>query len=464
MHINPNGLGQALIYPYYTVRSAQGNAYDTYMAVVNSSSSSKGLRVRFREGKNSRSVLDLNVYLGDGDVWTAAVTSTSNGTRLITADKSCTTPAIPASGLSFSNAAYSGSSNDNETATLDRTREGFMEIIEMGEITGTLISALAGNTGSPRNCSAVIDSIVQAAIIPGKGGLSGTGSLINVLNGVDYSYNAVALDGFSLTTLWQTAGNAHPDLSDVNPKTSYVLTQGSSGTTLISSNWQGPGFNPADPVSAILMRDNIINEFVLDYATLSSTDWVVTLPTKHFYLGIDPTYLSTPFPMGAVTEFRFDSPAQRPFQRNFGMGGACDDADIHLGDRESIRPISNNIVGGVPSFAPRFCWSTTVITFNGSNVTENGSNVLGSVNSHNYPSAFANGWGKIDLATASQRGPLFLHLLPNSGVEYHGLPVVGFMVQDFVNGTLPAVNGGRVLSNYGGLFEHKYTQKLVPVP
>ena len=32
---DPNGLGQALIFPYYTVQSAGGNSYNTYISVVN---------------------------------------------------------------------------------------------------------------------------------------------------------------------------------------------------------------------------------------------------------------------------------------------------------------------------------------------------------------------------------------------------------------------------------------------
>ena len=40
-------------------------------------------------------------------------------------------------------------------------------------------------------------------------------------------------------------------------------------------------------------------------------------------------------------------------------------------------------------------------------------------------------------------------------VTYIGLPVVGFAVQTFSNGTL-SVGGVNVLSNYGGNFIHKY--------
>jgi hypothetical protein len=65
---NPSGLGQALIYPYYTVQSSGGNAYNTYVSVVNTTDRVKVVKVRFREGKNSREVLDFNLYLSPNDM------------------------------------------------------------------------------------------------------------------------------------------------------------------------------------------------------------------------------------------------------------------------------------------------------------------------------------------------------------------------------------------------------------
>ena len=78
--VNPNGLGQALIYPYYTVREPKvGAAYNSLLSVVNSSGSAKAVKVRFLEGKNSREVLDFILYLSAYDVWTAAIIPTSHG-------------------------------------------------------------------------------------------------------------------------------------------------------------------------------------------------------------------------------------------------------------------------------------------------------------------------------------------------------------------------------------------------
>ena len=39
---DPNGLGQALIYPYYTVQQCDGNAYNTYISVVNTTDDGQG--------------------------------------------------------------------------------------------------------------------------------------------------------------------------------------------------------------------------------------------------------------------------------------------------------------------------------------------------------------------------------------------------------------------------------------
>ena len=163
VNVNSNGLGQVLIYPYYTTRAGM----ETYMSVVNTTNSAKAVKVRFTEGKNSREVLDFNLYLSPNDMWTAAVVNTATGAKVITADKSCTAPAIPANGKDFVNFAYNGtalegiqqSGGDGETQSLDRTREGYFEIIEMGTITNTaIIAAVTHVSGVPANCA-----VVQAA-------------------------------------------------------------------------------------------------------------------------------------------------------------------------------------------------------------------------------------------------------------------------------------------------------------
>ena len=48
VRLEADGLGQALIFPYYTARSVDGNPLNTYISVVNHRTDEKALRVRFR--------------------------------------------------------------------------------------------------------------------------------------------------------------------------------------------------------------------------------------------------------------------------------------------------------------------------------------------------------------------------------------------------------------------------------
>src|SRR5688572_6560925 len=69
VNLNPDGLGQALVYPYYTVNG--GN--QTVLTVVNTADNVKAVKVRFLESRNSREVIDFNLYLSAFDVWTGTV-------------------------------------------------------------------------------------------------------------------------------------------------------------------------------------------------------------------------------------------------------------------------------------------------------------------------------------------------------------------------------------------------------
>src|SRR5438270_13128333 len=118
VHVNPDGLGQVLIYPYYTVQTdAIGGTFASLLSVVNSTSSSKAVKVRFLEGKNSQEVLDFNLYLSPNDVWAAGIVRTGTGAGagagIYTNDKSCTTPIVstdPSNPTLFVNYAYAADS------------------------------------------------------------------------------------------------------------------------------------------------------------------------------------------------------------------------------------------------------------------------------------------------------------------------------------------------------------------
>ncbi|MGZ5651341.1 MAG: hypothetical protein ACXWG8_13510, partial [Usitatibacter sp.] len=217
--LSQDGTGQALIYPYYSVQSAQGNSFNTYLSVVNHTDRAKALRIRFREGRNSREVMSFNLFLSPNDVWTSAVVPRSAGgaAYLITADTSCTSRGasieVANGGLDFSNALYSGANDDGSGTGLDRTREGFVEMIEMGTLTGSWAAAVTHtSTSQPSNCGVVQGSTLPQ-VKPPTGGLSGTLTLINVNSGLDFGVSAEALADLSTQPFYRPATDPYPDFN-----------------------------------------------------------------------------------------------------------------------------------------------------------------------------------------------------------------------------------------------------------
>ena len=96
VNLSPSGIGQVLIYPYYTVNAGQ----QTLLSIVNTSEAGKAVKVRFREAYNAREVLDFNVFLAPEDVWTATVFNLADaglpgsGAGVFTRDASCMPPAL----------------------------------------------------------------------------------------------------------------------------------------------------------------------------------------------------------------------------------------------------------------------------------------------------------------------------------------------------------------------------------
>lgn len=471
VHVNPDGLGQVLIYPYYTVRNAAtsiaAGQYNTYISVTNSTASYKAVKVRFIEGKNSREVLDFNLFLSPFDVWTGSIepnsTTASAGARLVTADGSCTwgnVAATGATGVSFSNLAYTGANADFGVATLDRTNEGYVEMMEMGDINTTATTGALLRTAVLHNastgvapCSSTTLSAADAVGLTNylsapTGGLFGGATLINTATGVDYAYDAVALDNWDATVggLGSASTALTPSIRDGSVLVSNVFT----GGAVQSATWA----LSRDAVSAAIMRSNVMNEYVLDTGTVSTTDWVVTFPTKRFYINTEAT-------SSATTNAPVATAGLRLFNSNFGTNGSCDPIEVALRDREE-RLDTTVSSGFSPASGPTgysLCWESNVITFGHAAFTSGtATNVLGSTNSYGItvPAAYENGWMNIAFDTASTTPSL----TPGVGLVHYGLPVVGFMVQDFTNSTIVTGAGAAAGAVHGGQFVHKYLRDI----
>ena len=448
--LSEDGTGEVLLYPYYTVQ----NGTDTLISVVNTTTQGKAVKVRVLEGMNSREVIDFNLYLSPNDVWTAVITNdaATGGAKLVTNDKSCTAPAITGGSVSFRNYNYSGAAADGASTSLTRTREGYVEMIEMGTVnnafalTGTTFgTAITHVNGVAPGCAAVqaawaagaqFDSST-AELTMNSGGLIGSATLINVAQGVDYSYDPIAIDDFndSVTGNHTGPGATVPTLANASPVTSTVFHQGAAVTV---ANWGATtGYvNSADAVSALLQRQSVMNEYTVNTGLSAGTDQVLTFPTKRFYV--------------ASSASAAPVLSRRPFTTNFLPTGACEPVTMTITDREEARPTSSiDFSPPAPgTTTPSLCWEVNVVTMNNTNV-------LGSSNLKlNVDTAYTDGWMTFQFLAAGHNmadDVLAGNWMGAATDNYRGLPVVGFGVQKYVNG-----NVGGVLSNYGGSFSHKY--------
>lgn len=456
VNLSDDGRGQVLIYPYYTAQ----NGNDTLFSIVNTTSEGKAVKVRVIEGMNSYEVLDFNLYLSPNDAWSAAITSDGlGGAKLVTGDKSCTAPAIPAAGQSFRTYAI----DDNGPKTAARTKEGYIEVIEMGTINSsfelvpggvTFGTAVTHVAGVPANCDAIRNAWVGGALgatsrfgtnatelSANSGGLVGSAAIINVAQGTDYSYDPVVLDAFNNAAagIHTYTGTTAPSLANAAPAVSNVFFGGAA----VSTDWNAitaPVNASADAVSAVLMHQSVLNEYTVNPALNAATDIVLTFPTKRLY--INNVTVAT-------------AGADRPFVQDFVSSngtaiGACEEVDVVAVGREEEAPIGTIDFSPLPPTGTNaLCWEANVVSMNGSKVL--GSENLGL----NLPAAYTDGWVSFSFNNA---GHVMLDDTPaGADREYHGLPVVGFAVQRYINSNVSA----GVLANYGGAYINKYVRNIV---
>ncbi|MCK5354288.1 MAG: hypothetical protein KAJ63_04170, partial [Methyloprofundus sp.] len=163
--------GEVLIFPYYNVN----NSYVTVFKITNTTNAYKAVKIRYRESENSNDVLDFNLYLSPYDVFRMDLTQGSDGgVNMKAPDSSCTHPDIPKGGVAFRHQAYFS------TDTAD-VREGYLEVIEMGEIdkeatvvinevtgaTQTITNGILHSDGTPNNCNVIELAWQQGVFTPG---------------------------------------------------------------------------------------------------------------------------------------------------------------------------------------------------------------------------------------------------------------------------------------------------------
>lgn len=444
--LNPRGLGQALIFPYYTVNHSQ----DTLFSIGNGGDTGKVVHVRFREGYNARSVLEFDVFLSAHDVWTAAITQQSDdGPALIrSSDRSCTNPAIPAAGQAFLAFNYAGPNEDPDSGpqTPARTREGFVEVIAVGDTTpGDALDQTITHvqTGQPDGGVPACDpALLQhaAPIVAPTPNLFGSVAIVDVGQGTFFGYTPDALTGFTDTALAAGSSGSGPTLEDANTAIAAPLTRASVvvGNRPLDVDYEFP----IDAVSAVFMADAIYNEYFADPSFGAATEWLVTLPTREFYT--DPALAQTVVPpFGAL----FQNGRSDTF-----VGGAVYDRE-----EGEVTPITACTLCPPVAPPPSFPYAINVVRF----VNFNGASLV--FGSSVIPFS-------LQLISATT-GNAVMNLVDTTGVQQLpdgtdadgntvtllGLPVTGFMAYNVINAN--AQPG--LLANYSGAFAHRATASCV---
>ena len=467
VNLSSNGLGQVLVYPYYTVNAGQ----QTLLSVVNTTPVGKAVKVRFLEAYNGRDVLDFNLYLSGYDIWTATVFALHDGgiesdaAGIFTTDHSCTDPvALTDSGTiataggphgyqRFLDYGYTGFFEDTGPTSAVRAREGHIEMILMANVVpaSPLFADITHVNGVPPHCAAVryaegygpptVDP--QMGTIGGPladGGLFGSATIVDAAQGTFYGYNADAIDGFSYISLYTAPGDQQPNLASVNDRdspltaTSHIFSSGE----VLTSTFPGATAESRtiDAVSSLFVADAIYNEYVTALDNSIGTDWILTFPTKRFY--VDPLFLTT------------STTALPPFEELFGEasdGQSCITFGALIFDREekmiSLHPECGFLC---PPYPPQvLCLQTNVISFAEASVLGSGLPTLA------FPSLGA-GMAKLILA-----GNVHDLSPASNGNVFHGLPVTGFAATKFVNGFVQLPGGGYALANYTAAYQHRAT-------
>lgn len=463
--LNPEGLGQALIFPYYTANSSAGNAFNTYVSIVNHTTEAKALRVRFREGRNGREALAFNLYLSPRDVWTGAVVPADSGTRLLSTDVSCTDPPLQAqtgaaSFLPFTTANFSGGSDDGAGADPQRTREGFVEVLEMAVLTGTSAAGVThGTAGPPVNCGAMVGNATPTVTRP-TGGLSGTLTLINVASGLDFTVNAEALAGLASRPYFRPPSDSYPDF---NAAEIDAESEVAAGGAVYRSRWS----RPVDAVSAALMRAEWAGEYVLDAGTASLTDLVFTFPTRHFYVSAAGS--QPPFPQGPAWSFNcgpaFSWPAELSvlFHNREARFAAAAGGDFLASPRPASCASAAVVAvrNGAAHIPPAALARSAVLGSETGGYSQGGLQVT---------TTFSGGWVRFIAPTAAILTSEASSMRWNASGSFlagahrvSGQPMLGFAVRTFRNGTI-SCGGVTCQGNYGGAFPLKYVRSIAPAP
>jgi hypothetical protein len=457
MYLNPEGTGQVLLFPYYNAE----NNNETSIHIVNTTTDAKAVKVRILEYVNSQEVLDFNVYMSAEDHFSFTIYTDPNGTggALITRDNTCTVPALGDStaGVPGSTEVVNGKTvrvqpflpyayADDIYDSIYRTKIGHVEVIEMGTLTGAWAAdATHGADGVPADCAQLVTNWSTGGIWttdPGNnigdpaGGIYGVANILNNGDAASWGMEAGAIADFweldASDDEYSSAAERHTNPGEREPSLasgkndSLVPNMGAYGTYVYDA--------AVDAVSSLFMTESVSNDVMVNPALSGQTDWVITFPTRRYYVDNEVAAIPpfTDLYAGAVAP-----------------NSSCEEILVEQWDREEafIPPV----IGG-PIFSPRppaqpddpaasICYETNTIAA-GSATSAMGATMSTSTTAAAGVSldfSYSEGWQRITFNDAAHE------MDAEVGATLQGLPAMGFAAFKYSNGT----------SNYGFASDHK---------
>ena len=483
MYLNDEHTGEALIFPFYSVQS--GN--DTYVSIVNTTDQYKAVKVRMIESQASLETLDFNLYMSPQDHFSFAITADGEGAKMVTADNSCTVPAIPEGGQGFSTLLWAAAATET-AAEANREQVGYVEVIEMGQIDAAsdtaadILHAMSGDTaGTPGDCAQLVTNWSVTAGTEGAwyaeasaelvgtdaggasvgttdfvatwsgGGLYGTGTVINVAEGTAFGYDAKAIEdlveaGSTGSVLHYPPGDTRPDFNDEAMADTALVNVDGIQTTYT----RDLGINHG-PVSAVFMTASIANEYVVDADINGLTDWVINFPTKSNHVDAAGDFTA---PFTNLDDEVQPERCQPVSLTGYDREEMTQDPPTPGSDGPAFSPASRPAPGETPDLL--ICNEVTVAHFGGASATNTTADIaLGLADVSAYVDGWAAGWAEMDLRADNLNNavdnPRVLDgAITGSAFELSGLPVTGFAVVEYTNGVADAS-----VRNYAVAWEHK---------
>ncbi len=513
VNLNQDGLGQVLLYPYFTTNGG----HQTHVMVVNTTNQAKAVKVRFKEGVNSWEVLDFNVYMSPYDVWTGVIFQDENeDTRLGTNDNTCISPRqLPemiehadgsiTGGQPFNplNITKWGSQSDEpkeaETGLTakDRLKEGYLEVIEMGNADVSTpfgaqwaadVTHVQDGTNSPvpKNCQTVVNAWGASGewradsrdgMAPVSGGLFGTARIINAAYGIDRAYDATAVDNF-----WQPddievpgvqgvvahalPGDSFPDLAgrvrnrdgsaglvQKGDQVSYVTVSENNATAVKATFFQ----DSIDAFSSTITVDKIYNQFLIADFAKADTDWVVNFPTKHAYVNPNTSNVTASEGQYGLLSDHVSQGGNCILLRDpvgycqpFNDGHDVTISPVIFGTEEQEEVPTLNFS---PSSRPTNAipYEVNVLSFDESaTIGAEGTNVFNSKLGNRIQTSYPEGWASISFGDGQISGTDIQTQQPRT---FYGRPVIGFA-------SIAAKRDAGSM-NYAELYNHKYSRNVV---